>query len=262
MKDTPLQLAKREVQQNFTNKTNWIGLLAIGVVLGLSGPFETSEVLQTVPRVIYWTALCSLFYFLGSFVATFVNGILSRGGLTEWPATIGAGLTAGLTIFAALMLINITIFDLRAEAIGNILGLGVNVVLISTIITCAIVYLKRHLAGAPAETTAVPQPAAILRRLQLENRGPLISLSVSDHYVQVTTTKGQELLLLRLSDAMDEVGDTPGLQVHRSHWVALDQIAAARRDGAKAIITMNDGRDIPASRTYVPALKEAGILPA
>ena len=66
---------------------------------------------------------------------------------------------------------------------------------------------------------------------------------------------------MRLSDAMEEVGDTQGMQVHRSHWAALDQIVSARRDGAKAILTMTDGREIPASRTYVPALKAAGVLP-
>ena len=87
-----------------------------------------------------------------------------------------------------------------------------------------------------------------------------MSLSVQDHYVEVTTTKGRELILLRLGDAMAEVGETAGLQVHRSHWVATDQVTAARRDGARAILTMSDGRDIPVSRTYVPAIKEAGLL--
>lgn len=259
MKDTPLQLAKREVQQSFANKTMWIGLLGVGVVLGLSGPFQTSEVMPTVPRVIYWAALCALFYFLGSFVATFANATLSRLGLPEWPATIGAGLCTGLSIFTALMLINIVLFDLPPEAIRGMLGLGVNVVVISTIITCGIVYFKRHASGKTEE--AAPQPPAILRRLPIEKRGALVAMSVSDHYVQVTTTNGQELLLMRLSDAMEEVGDTKGMQVHRSHWVALDHITAAKRDGAKAILTLSSGQDIPASRTYVPALKEAGVLP-
>nr|WP_255552328.1 LytTR family DNA-binding domain-containing protein [Maritimibacter dapengensis] len=101
----------------------------------------------------------------------------------------------------------------------------------------------------------------ILDRLPIEKRGPLISLSVQDHYVEVATTKGTELVLLRLSDAMAEVGDTPGLQVHRSHWIATGAVKSARRDGARAILTMADGRDIPVSRTYLPAIKEAGLLP-
>ena len=100
-----------------------------------------------------------------------------------------------------------------------------------------------------------------LRRLPVEKRGRLISISVADHYVEVATSAGSALILMRLTDAMAETGDTPGLQVHRSHWVAIGEVTAARRDGARAILTLSDGRDIPVSRTYVPAVKEAGLLP-
>ncbi|MCB1397271.1 MAG: LytTR family transcriptional regulator, partial [Rhodobacteraceae bacterium] len=85
-------------------------------------------------------------------------------------------------------------------------------------------------------------------------------LSVQDHYVEVVTTRGRELLLMRLSDAIAETEGCAGLQVHRSHWVALDQVQAAHRDGARAVLTLSDGREIPVSRTYVPAAKEAGLL--
>ena len=43
---------------------------------------------------------------------------------------------------------------------------------------------------------------------------------MEDHYVRVFTDAGESLILLRLSDAMAEVRDVPGLQIHRSHWVA------------------------------------------
>ena len=97
--------------------------------------------------------------------------------------------------------------------------------------------------------------------MPLDKRGPLISLSVQDHYVDIVTTRGREMLLLRLSDAIRETQPTPGLRVHRSHWVALDQVSSARRDGARAVLTMSDGRDIPVSRSHVAAVKEAGLFP-
>ncbi|MDR9427029.1 MAG: hypothetical protein RI538_08240 [Salibaculum sp.] len=52
--------------------------------------------------------------------------------------------------------------------------------------------------------------------------------------------------LMRLADAMREVGDTRGAQVHRVHLVAFDQVRAARREG---------------DRTNLPKVKEAGLLP-
>jgi len=69
------------------------------------------------------------------------------------------------------------------------------------------------------------------------------------------------MLLMRLSDAIRETAPTAGLQVHRSHWVARDQIASVKRTGDRAIMTLKTGAEIPASRTYIPALRDAGLLP-
>lgn len=86
-------------------------------------------------------------------------------------------------------------------------------------------------------------------------------MSVQDHYVEVTTSIGKSLLLMRLSDAIRETGDVAGLQVHRSHWVATAQVIKAKRDGDKAILTLSDGRTLPASRSRIKDLKAAGIHP-
>ncbi|MGH1444764.1 MAG: LytTR family DNA-binding domain-containing protein [Cognatishimia sp.] len=260
MNESPLHLAKREMHESFSNKTLWICLLAGGTILGLSGPFDTASVIPLLPRVVYWLTLSSAFFFVGSFVGTWSHAALERHGWTMWPATITAGALAGIVIFVLLVMINLALFDFPIDCMSCMVTLGANVVGISVIVTSAVVKIKMMMASGQAVATTI-EPAPILRRLPFDKRGALISISVNDHYVDVITDKGQELLLLRLSDAMAEVGETKGMQVHRSHWVALDQITSARRDGAKAILTMSDGRDIPASRTYVSALKEAGVLP-
>ena len=131
-------------------------------------------------------------------------------------------------------------------------------VLIISLIVYAVFFYRARLHKPPPAPTA--KPPRILQRLDIHKRGALISLSVQDHYVDVVTTKGTGLLLLRLSDAIAETEPTAGLQVHRSHWVAADQIARAQRSGDKAILTMTDGRDIPVSRTYLKTVREAGIL--
>lgn len=69
------------------------------------------------------------------------------------------------------------------------------------------------------------------------------------------------LLLLRLTDAMTETGETAGMQVHRAHWVAVKQVKTASRTGDRAILTMAQGPDIPVSHRDIPALTEAGLLP-
>ena len=104
-------------------------------------------------------------------------------------------------------------------------------------------------------------PPRLLNRLPKALRGPLIALTATDHYTEVTTTLGSTRLLMRLSDAMAEAAPTPGLRIHRSHWVALDHIRDARRDGPRASITLTNGTELPVSRSHVAALEETGLLP-
>ena len=61
---------------------------------------------------------------------------------------------------------------------------------------------------------------------------------MSDHYTEVLTAGGRELLLLRFSDALKEVGDTPGIRLHRSHWIADSHVAGiGQRDGRLVVTT-------------------------
>ncbi|MGH1367494.1 MAG: LytTR family DNA-binding domain-containing protein [Maritimibacter sp.] len=261
MNDTPLQIAKREMHALLTSRATWIGVGAAGVILGLTGPFGTDAALPLVPRLAYWLFVAALGFGLGSAVSTFVAETLRARQVSLWLAVVLAGAMAGIVNFAALLLINWLVFRLGVNDTPYLIGLAVNVVIISIIIAGAYVSINRHIRDATDSDTSAPNPVRILERLPLEKRGALISLSVQDHYTEVVTTGGSELVLLRLSDAIAEVGDTPGLQVHRSHWVATKAVKAAKRDGARAILTLADGRDIPASRTYIPALKDAGVLP-
>lgn len=267
MDGTPYQIARREIRALATSRGVWIGLGATGIILGLAGPFGTDEVMRTVPRVVYWIVVAAMGFFVGSSSATLVAETLRARRVSMWPAVIIAGAVAGVVNFAILTVLNTAVFGRGFLETNSLLILAANVVAISVIIAAAYVSIQRQMTAAGidemrgAPTPAVPEPPRLLSRLPLEKRGALIAISVQDHYVEVATTKGSDLILLRLSDAMEETGDVAGLQVHRSHWVATGQVTAARRDGARAILTMSDGRDIPVSRTYVPMVKEAGLLP-
>lgn len=261
MNDSPLQTAMREMQSLITSRQVWIGMGAAGVILGLAGPFGT-DVLGLVPRLTYWLFVSVMGFMVGSLVSTIVAESLRARAIPMWLSVVIAGSVAGVVLLGQLILINWLVFRLSPSEPGYLTGLGINVVVISVIIAGAYVSIQRGLPhGDTPETPPAPTPPRLLDRLPLEKRGPLISISVQDHYVEVVTAKGRELILLRLSDAMAEVGDTPGLQVHRSHWIATSAVQSVRRDGARAILTMAGGSEIPVSRTYIPAIKEAGLLP-
>ncbi len=102
---------------------------------------------------------------------------------------------------------------------------------------------------------------ALMQRLPWEKCGPLVSLRAADYDVRVTTINGTNLLLIRLSDAIKEVGDTRSMQIHRSHWVALDQIQKVERSGDRGKGTIKDKSSCTIRRKYMPDIRAAGMLP-
>jgi DNA-binding LytR/AlgR family response regulator len=82
---------------------------------------------------------------------------------------------------------------------------------------------------------------------------------MEDHYLRIHTALGSDLILLRLRDAMGELGPARGRQVHRSWWVAEGAIASTER-GARPHLILRNGLKVPVSKTYRDALKEADWL--
>lgn len=73
------------------------------------------------------------------------------------------------------------------------------------------------------------------------------------------TDRGKTLLLLRLSDAINETAGEAGVQIHRSHWVALAAVSKVVRAQGKLFVELPDGRRLPVSRSFLAAAREAGI---
>jgi DNA-binding LytR/AlgR family response regulator len=259
--DSPSQSALREWQEHMRHPITLAALIGTGAVMGVAGPFETARHLGLGARLLYWLAVCTVGYGIGSGI----SHLLSRR-LKHMPVLIGItamSAATGLLISLFILSLNAAVFHWLPEThelvtfIGTLFG-------ISWIVTAVLTYAARHQELNKAqEAPPHPQPALppILDRLPFEKRAALVALSVEDHYVRVHTLNGQEMILMRLSDAIREVGDTAGAQVHRSHWAAFEQVSAVRREGDRAILTMVSGADIPVSRANIHKIKEAGLLP-
>ena len=84
----------------------------------------------------------------------------------------------------------------------------------------------------------------------------IVYLTVSGHYINVVTTAGSCLLLMRLADAVAALGDI-GMQVHRSYWVAHRHIIGVlRRDGRMAL-RLTGSQEVPVSRSHMAAVRAA-----
>lgn len=257
MTDSSMHYALREMRSMFGSRLVQMILIAVAVLLGISGPFGTLEAMPFGPRLAYWCVTVPLTYALGVFVSAFVAQS-TRNKVPLWPARVMISGATGLTVGVSVALLNWLALGQSPFEMGYIGPLMVSVIATAMVVAFVLILLSDD-RFRPSDVQIAPP--ALMDRLEFDKRGALISLSVQDHYVEVMTNKGASLILMRLSDAIRETAPVDGLQVHRSHWVALNQITATRRDGDKAILTLSNGREIPASRSNIKALKERGVLP-
>lgn len=254
VKSGALQFALRETRAILTRRMVLGGLALAIVILTLSGPFGTDDTLAPSARAAYWATVVVLTYTAG----VLVNRLFAGNGWGEGAWRIVSVLVTALVATVIVLALNYVTFDRTPLGMHAGWFLTVEILVVAVLVSAGL-YVWTRPAPDTGETS--PRPPALLDRLPLDRRGPLVAISVQDHYVQVITTRGQDLVLMRLVDAIRETGDVPGLQVHRSHWVALDQVRAAKRTGERAVLTMTGGQEIPVSRTYLPAIKDAGLLP-
>jgi DNA-binding LytR/AlgR family response regulator len=137
-------------------------------------------------------------------------------------------------------------------------------VLLVSVIMTAVNYLvaERAARGEDHATHAAAPGAAppkFLERLPLKLRGgELYAVEAQDHYLRLHTSKGSDLILLRLADAVAELEGIEGAQTHRSWWVAKAAVTAAKRADGRAVLTLRNGAEAPVSRSYAGALRDAG----
>jgi hypothetical protein len=171
------------------------------------------------------------------------------GGLLVFiPAGVVVWLTAGLMPGQALSL----------SELPGYLGTSLVVSVSMSVLSVAVMPPPRD--PAPVPEAATP-PSRFLERLPVRLRGAEIwAVEAEDHYLRVHTSAGQDLILLRMADAVAELECQAGMQVHRSWWVARAGIADARRADGRATLTLKDGAEAPVSRTYAAELRRRGWI--
>lgn len=276
MKRRPLQLTLRQLRRLVHAPRFWGAVVAAAVVLALTGPYGTDRDLAFLPRLGYWLAVGALTFTAGYGTVVFLLNA-AFGDQARHPLQVGlVGLAAGIPIAAITILINEQVFGALPATPGEILATLAN----SAVIAAAVSFLYALLDGrsgssespveakassavrqdeppAPAqETTACPP---LLDRLRPQLRGRLSHLSMQDHYVDVYTDKGHQLVLMRLVDAVREAAPVEGMQIHRSHWIALDAVGRVFTEGGRLQVEMADGTILPVARSSQAAVRSAGL---
>ena len=252
-----LQFTLREMHRVFSKPNFWIGYVAVVIVLVVSGPFYTAINLNFAERLAYWILISASSFALGLFTSLFLGALLQQKGVNRQVAITMAGFLAGIPIAGIVWLAGNLLFDFNPGDTRSELG----VLVIQCAVISAIVALLFSLfatnSKAIGETRLQSEiPSSFLDRLPVSLGKDLISVQAQDHYLKVTTSKGSEMILMRMADACIELSDFNGLQVHRSWWIAASHVEAFEKTGGKAALKLSNGEKVPVSRGFMKAVKE------
>ena len=233
-------------------------ILGIAALLTFFGVYTTDGALWV--RYLMWVVTCTAGGIASAYVIPLVFERRIAGPLLPVQVLVGAALIS-LPVLATLYLF-LGAFGYWAPV--HTLPLQFvyvyAVTLVLTLIGVLIARASRH-APAPAAAGETADPARrFLGRLPPKYReAGLWAVSSEDHYLRVHTSLGEELILMRLADAMRELAGADGVQAHRSWWVAKDGVGDAKRDNGKLVLVLKSGTEVPVSRTYAAAVREAGL---
>lgn len=253
-----MQLTKREISADWGRRL--VLLIAIGLGLGWMGPFGTYVTLTPAQRFAFWGVSIPV---IGLIARLAIRIIVRHGPSAHWPLPIRVAVGSALAGFPGAFVIYGLLSAIHRPFVFDILDL------LGTYVTItAVTFLfglpmalsaRRRLRAVELQPAAEPPSVPpFFKRLPAKLGTDLLSLTAEDHYVRVTTALGSDLVLIRLSDAIAEIGAEKGQRVHRSHWVAQGAVASVDRQNGRVALVLTNGETIPVSQSYVASLREAG----
>ena len=208
-------------------------------ILGVSGPFGTYEAMGTGMRMVYWGAIVFI-----SMLALFLFDALLvvLGGIPFWQHAVLVAAWMGAIEPPVVRFVHGLFFH-PAHMAEDLPDYWLIFWLASFLTAFFYVFWCMLINGRPLEAPAIS------RRLRAPH-ARILRMRMRDHYVDVFTESGVESILMRFSDALEEVNGLEGMRVHRSHWVARDEIRQGVIRQGRLFLKLSDGAEVPVSRGY------------
>ncbi len=247
-------------------------MTVIGIFLAIIGPF--GSIAAPFPeRLVTWLGFAWLGYACYRPMQTVVSWGERALALPRWGMLAATCLVATVPMTFAVIAVNsLGSGQWRWAGLEGWLGTYFSVLVIGSAVTVLFNLIQRQ-GDAPAPvpmTTPAPAPAPVsapappalspnplFDTLPPELGSEIVALEMEDHYVRVHTVLGSALVLMRLRDAMALVGETEGMQVHRSWWVARAAVEDVVREGRNVRLRLARGIEAPVARANITTLRDA-----
>ncbi len=258
-----------------------------GVAIGFQQPGRT-EAVGLALAIVYWVALCSVTWSLvnltcASFAHVFPRlrqgsafwGLLVGGWLISLPLAYAASASLA-QVFASLapaLASSVVLPPMPPEVSGLAGGFLRDGMpgLVLWLATVALFHfgLKLPLFGADPGSGRVAREATheastddvlpgFITKLPLHLRARPIALKAERHYIHVYTEHGSARIHHAFGNALAELADGDGLQVHRSWWVRSSAVLSGQSTPSR--LRLVSGLEVPLSRSHLLAAREAGLL--
>ena len=238
-------------------------LLCLVALFAFIGPFGTYDTIGPLARLGYWSVALGVNWLVCASVNLLVLRYLAGA---SWPRRSLA--VAAVSLLTAVPGTGVVF---TAEAVfrpGNVasdmlLSVYLSVTVLIFAITSLVLLLAAARSPAPVrlpEARRMSGAERFLERLPEKIGRDIVCLTMADHYVEVFTTLGSTLILMRFADALAELEGAGGLRVHRSHWVSLAHVRGVLRREGRTILRLTGGREIPVSRGYLADARAAGLV--
>lgn len=229
-------------------------VLLFCVVMGVTGPFGTYGTMGLGGRLLYFTIIGLLSWLQVILLAALFGRIEP---IDRWPIAARmalVGLLAAIPGTVEIVLVHSWLCRPIPWSVAPSIYPD-NAFLTAVISVLIGLFVEQRLhARADTERARVAElPQAgpdFFRRIPPALGRDLLALEMEDHYLRIHTMVGSDLILLRLRDALAELGPERGRQVHRSWWVAERAVTSAERSGARTLLVLRNGLKVPVSKTF------------
>jgi hypothetical protein len=230
--------------------------LALGVLLGLMGPYGSFFNDKPPLRIAYWTGSIVVGMGLFGVLTRLMVALAKRLRAPSWAALPVVILVGGLIQGSLSRVVAIAIWPHLERAVPWLEWYGQCVATTTPIVIVYYLLRIRPRSRPRTREGLVPAPASA----PAADPGAVLYLRMEDHYVRIRTEHGSRLEMGPLARVTVSLSGVEGLQTHRSWWVARRAITGVERDGRNLRLRLIDGETAPVSRASVAKLRAAGWL--
>ncbi len=238
-------------------KTYWIAFIIVGVIISLTGSFDTDRIESISARTMFVVALMLVSVFGCAILSGLYRNVTGASAIHRFDAVIKVGL---LWVPCAAVPGRVALEQLSGGEVTLSLMLRsvVHGVAIALLVVAILYLLKfsRDLAKSRiliGEILASASPANVPLPTN-NNKSVPNYIESDDHYLKIVRDCGVEFVRANLGEVADGFGSF-GMRCHRSYWVSRSAIDRRRRQGRQMLLVLKDGTEIPVGRSYEKAVR-------